>query len=293
MRKKIFMILAAMALMICVPQHADAQFFKKLGQALDKVDKALDAMVGDTGQGDAATTKQGTAAAAEKSSVKPFKGIWYSDVLHLDIDFYGNSVLNPFTMDDEYCPGVITLLADNGSTSFDIAEAKIAGNKVTAKTSDEAVVAMELLADGNMKVTLPEMVLVTLEEDKTFKGDYIVKRGGPFVGKWTFKSGGSEGALTLDLYGQSVVDESNGSANYGIMYVGYGMKTDNCVITRWQEDGNNVKVTFVGGRDGGTRTAVLTYDPTTAKISVSNVTEVSDCSECYVTDGLTFAKSQR
>ncbi len=48
------------ALMAFLPQEANAQFFKKLGKALEKVDKALDSVVGDTNAKETATAKQAT-----------------------------------------------------------------------------------------------------------------------------------------------------------------------------------------------------------------------------------------
>ena len=303
MKRTLLVTMTVAALMAFLPQEANAQFFKKLGKALEKVDKALDSVVGDTNAKETATAKQATtatatqataAAATNKAGAKPFKGVWSSDELHLNIDFYNNSIPNPMSMDEEPCPGLITLMSANGSTSYDITEAKISGSKAICKTSDDSAVTMVLQADRTMKVTLPEMLLISVKENKTFKGDYIVKRGGPFAGIWTFKGNGSEGMLELDLYGKSVVDESDGTVNmcYGKISVCYGMNIDNCIITKWTEEGNKATVTFTGGRDGGIHKAMLTYNPANGKISVSDVTDVSDCSECYVTDGMVFSKNR-
>ena len=86
--------LAALAL-ASAPQQAEAQFFKKLGQALDKVEKAVDKVL-DTGSETAATGQQtaadGTKVACNLSGFTiEYKGVtWYKDFCGVDFMLTNN-----------------------------------------------------------------------------------------------------------------------------------------------------------------------------------------------------------
>lgn len=122
---------------------------------------------------------------------------------------------------------------------------------------------------------------------------------GPFKGTWTLQSNNAEGKLTLDLYNKSVTGmtfDGDDVKCYGTIYigmtVGLSVRTDECLITECLPNGNKATVKFVGGRDGNTYQAILTYNPTTKKITVSDCQRLGDeeFGECYVTDGLIFSK---
>lgn len=63
-------------------------------------------------------------------------------------------------------------------------------------------------------------------------------------------------------------------------------------ILECQPEGNKATIKFVGGRDGNTYQAVLTFDPKTKKITVSDRKRLGEeeFGECYVDDGLVFSK---
>lgn len=127
----------------------------------------------------------------------------------------------------------------------------------------------------------------------------VVKLSGPFKGVWNMKDGDSEGKLTLDLYNKSVTGMSADGDDikcYGTIYVclvyGASIRVDECPILECQPEGNKATIKFVGGRDGNTYQAVLTFDPKTKKITVSDRKRLGEeeFGECYVDDGLVFSK---
>lgn len=122
---------------------------------------------------------------------------------------------------------------------------------------------------------------------------------GPFKGVWNLKSNNSEGEMKIDLYNKSVVgmtfdgDEVQcfGTINVTIVN-GASIRIDECVVTDSQPKGNKATVKFISGRDGNTYQAVLTYNPSSKDITISDRQRLGDeeFGDCYVYDGLVFSK---
>lgn len=230
-------------------------------------------------------------------TVKPFKGQWYSDEIYMDIDFYGNTVSDPNSMDGDPCPGIIKVRKGGSEMSYTILSMKINGKKASGIVSDndfqEQPMSAEILADGTMKITIPALKLIMGEGDiKVFKGEKILRKAAPFAGKWSLKGNGITAEMILNLYDRCIMGmnaDMNDALSYGIINITMGMNVDDCSILSWEGAGNTVDVKFVSSRSGGIYKAKLTYLPSTKKIKVSQVTPVgSDAGECYLTDGMEF-----
>lgn len=122
-----------------------------------------------------------------------------------------------------------------------------------------------------------------------------------FKGQWSMKGNGVEGLLDLDFYGKTVDGtdlDGNEAKCFGTIFVAYGsgasVRPDECSILVWQGKGNSVKIAFVGGRSGELYRAVLSFNPVSNTMTITNVKPASEDSfgECYVTDGLVFKKSR-
>ncbi len=126
-----------------------------------------------------------------------------------------------------------------------------------------------------------------------------VAASGPFKGEWTLKGQGVEGKLTLNFYNKTITGmdaEGNSIKCYGNIYVGYGtganIQTDECPIIKWKTNGNLAYIQYIGSRDGNTYQSLLTYDPSTKKMSISETKVVVEegMGNCFVEDGLVFTK---
>lgn len=122
---------------------------------------------------------------------------------------------------------------------------------------------------------------------------------GPFKGVWNLKSNNYEGEMKIDLYNKSVVGmtfDGDEVQCYGTINVtivnGASIRIDECVVTDSQPKGNKATVKFISGRDGNTYQAVLTYNPSSKDITISDRQRLGDeeFGDCYVYDGLVFSK---
>ena len=304
--------LAALTLAFA-PQQAEAQFFKKLGKALEDVSKTVDKVL-DTGS-ETASTGQQTAADGTKvtCNLKDFtleyKGVtWYKEFCGVDmmLTYNGEKAERVYYFDKmkvvgadgtqlqarSYVGGNITSLG-NGDFDFEPGVPV----KVTFALFD--------MPRGGTKLSLCQMRTQQHTPTGGYQDRYIELRNvvvppmptagkaksGPFKGVWTLRGNGVEGKLTLDFYGKSI-DGMDAMGCYGTIYVAYGQKVDDCPITAWEANGNTATVTYIGGRDGNTYSSVLTLDAQAGKVTVSGTRVLKDegMGDCYVSDGLVFKR---
>lgn len=308
--------LAALTLAFA-PQQAEAQFFKKLGKALEDVSKTVDKVL-DTGS-ETASTGQQTAADGTKvtCNLKDFtlkyKGVtWYKEFCGVDmmLTYNGEKAERVYYFDKmkvvgadgtqlqarSYVGGNITSLG-NGDFDFEPGVPV----KVTFALFD--------MPRGGTKLSLCQMRTQQHTPTGGYQDRYIELRNvvvppmptagkaksGPFKGVWTLRGNGVEGKLTLDFYGKSI-DGMDAMGNemkcYGTIYVAYGQKVDDCPITAWEANGNTATVTYIGGRDGNTYSSVLTLDAQAGMVTVSGTRVLKDegMGDCYVSDGLVFKR---
>lgn len=239
------------------------------------------------------------AVTASAQSARPFKGVWYSPDMYIEIDFHGQSIPDPEAMDDgETCAGVIKVKPGLITSTNSMWDAKVSGKRATATTylnEDNQTLTFELLPDGGMKVTsAPGFAYLGEGEEGmlTLPSPQILRKASPFAGEWKLAKG--DGKLTLNLHNKCIYDEAHEKLGYGTIYVAYnqGMYVDDCIVTEAEIDGNRAVITYTGSRSGNDYRATLVYDPATRRITVKNPAPVTpgEDGECYVTDGLVFGK---
>lgn len=315
--KKTIMTVMAVTVFALSPQHASAQFFKKIGKALETVEKAVDKVL-DTG---ASTNSSDANAAFDGTKVInqlpgfaiEYKGVnWQKDFCGIEfvITNNGNRTARVYYFDK---------MKAFGADGCQYASRSIVGNSVTSLGNGDfdfepgvpvkCVFALFDLPEKGTTMSLCQLRTQTHDAKQGYQERYIEFRNvpipqreaasGPFKGVWTIKGNNMEGKLNLDFYGKSIdgMDaEGNEMKCYGTIYVGYGsgasIQIDECPITAWKADGNEATVTYLGGRDGNTYQSVLTYNPSSKKISVSGTRSITaeGMGECYVEDGLVFSK---
>lgn len=316
--KKIIVSTIAIIAFALYPLHANAQFLKKLGKALDKMEKKVDKALG-TGTQTTGSNASTTADGIKVINNLPGFAIEYKGVVWQK-DFCGIEfvVTNKGTKTDRvYYFDKMKAYGADGS-QYDCRS--IVGNSVTSLGNGDfdfepgvpvkCVFALFDLPESGTTMSLCQLRTQTHDPKKGYQERFvefrnvpIPQRGAassePFKGVWTLKGNGIEGKLDLDFYGKSIAGtdaEGNNIKCYGTIYVGYGsgagIQVDECSIIAWKADGNKATVQYVGGRDGNTYQSVLTYDPANGKISVSETKIVADegMGECYVEDGLVFSK---
>lgn len=231
-------------------------------------------------------------------STKPFKGVWYSPDMYLEIDFYGESIPDPEAMDDETCAGVIKVKPGINTSKLAMWDVKVSGKRATATTylnEDNQTLTFELLPDGGMKITSePGFAYLGEGEEgmKTLPSPQVLRKASPFSGTWKLNKG--DGTLTLNLHDRCIYSEHHEKLGYGTIYITYnqGMYVDECVVTGSEINGNSATIRFTSGRSGADYRATLVYDPATKRITVKDTAPVNpdEEGECYVTDGLVFCK---
>lgn len=308
--------LAALAL-ASAPQQAEAQFFKKLGQALDKVEKAVDKVL-DTGS-EATTAGQQTAADGTKVACNlggftiEYKGVtWYKDFCGVDFMLTNSGAKTERVYYFDKLKAI-------GADGTQLQARSLVGGSVTSLGNGDfdfepgvpvkVTFALFDIPRGGTTVSLCQMRTQQHTPTGGYQDRYIEFRNvvvppmptagkaasGPFKGVWTLKGNGVEGKLTLDFYGKSI-DGTDAMGNemkcYGTIYVAYGQNVDDCPITAWEANGNTATVTYLGGRDGNTYSSVLTLDPATGKVTVSGTRILKDegMGDCYVNDELVFKR---
>lgn len=317
MKKNIVTIIAITILAVS-PQCANAQFFKKLGKALEKVGKTVEKGP-DTETSANSSDASATSDGAKVTNNLPgftveYKGVnWQKDFCGVEfvITNNGSQTVRVYYFDK---------MKAFGADGSQYACRSIVGNSVTSLGNGDfdfepgvpvkCVFALFDLPEKGTTMSLCQLRTQTHDAKQGYQDRYIEFRNvpvpqrqaaasGPFKGVWTLKGNNIEGKLTLDFYGKSIdgMDaEGKDIKCFGIIYVGYGsgagIQTDECPITAWKTNGNEATVTYIGGRDGNTYQSVLTYNSSSKKISVSGtkVVTAEGMGECYVNDGLVFSK---
>lgn len=237
-----------------------------------------------------------------KMDENPFKGMWYSDVVELEIDFYENTVAIDGP-DEEYGPGNIRYGMDY-CFSTDFSSVEVTGNKATATMGDGDNVTFEATDDGNLVMTSSGITYVDMNESQRILPSTIVlKRAKPeaqtgaFRGTWRMKEDKSEsGLMEIDLYDKTFVGQDadlNDAPCYGLVNRVVNMRPDDCTITGCEViSETEATIEFVGSRGGSTFRAKLVYDPEANTLTVKDreTVKTEGMGECYLYDGLVFYK---
>lgn len=299
-------------------QYAHAQFLKKLGKALDKIEKTVDKVLDTDTPANNSNANQISDGIKVVSNLPGFtieyKGVkWQKDFCGIEFTVVnnGNKATRVYYFDK-----MKTFDTDGNQ----YASRSIVGNNVTSLGNGDfdfepgvpvrCTYALFDLPEKGMNMSLCQLRTQIHDVKQGYQDCFIEFRNvpipqrtiaspGPFKGVWILKGNNVEGKLNLDFYEKSITGtdaEGNDVKCYGTIYVGYGsgagIQVDECPIIAWQADGNKATVKYVGGRDGNTYQSVLTYDAVSGNISVSETRVIVDegMGECYVEDGLVFSK---
>lgn len=300
------------------PQFAHAQFFKKIGKALNQVEKTVDKFL------DTESPANGSGEVVILDGLKvinklpgitiEFKGVnWQKDFCGIDFVITNNS------------SKIIRVYYFDKMKSFDAsgnqyAARSIIGNSVTSLGNGDfdfepgvpvkCTYALFDLPEKGTRMSLCQLRTQVHDAKQGYQDCFIEFRDvvipqraltafGPFKGVWTLKGNNIEGKLNLDFFEKSINGsdaEGNDIKCYGTIYVGYGqgagIQVDECSIIATKVEGNKATVKYIGGRDGNTYQSVLTYNTTDKKIRISETRFViaEGMGECYVEDGLEFSK---
>lgn len=315
--KKTLITIAAMAALTFLPQQANAQFFKKLGKALENVEKAVDKVL-DTDETTGNSNENLTADGVKVINNLPqftieYKGVsWQKDFCGIEFVVTNNGSKTTQVYDFDR-------MKTFGSDGNQYTSRSIVGNKVTSLGNGDfdfepgvpvkCIYALFELPQEGAKMSLCQLRTRIHDAKQGYLDRFIEFRNvtiparaaasGPFKGVWNLKGNGIEGKLNLDFYGKSITGtnaEGNDIKCYGTIYVGYGsgagIQVDECPIIAWNANGNKATVKYIGGRDGNTYQSVLTYNTTNKRISVSDtkIITAEGMGDCYITDGLVFSK---
>ena len=312
--KTINTIIAIILSLFLVPQSANAQFFKKLEKALQKVEKKVDKAL------DAGSAVSNTDIANGIKVVNnlpqfslEYKGIsWQKDFCGIDfvITNKGNHPVHVYYFDR---------MKTFDSDGNEYASRSIVGNRVTSLGNGnfdfepgvpvKITYALFDLPQKGANMSLCQLRTQIHDAQKGYQDCFIEFRNvpipqrpvavsKPFKGEWFLKGNNIERKLSLDFYEKSITGmdaEGNEIKCFGIISVGYGngagIQVDECPIISWQGNGNKATVKYIGGRDGNTYQSVLTYNAVSNKISISETKVLIDegMGECYVSDGLIFS----
>lgn len=316
--KKAILTALTLALFAFGQPQAHAQFLKKVGKALEKVDKAVDKALSTGSAVSSATTAATTGGVRVVNKLNGFtveyKGVtWQEDFCGIDfvVTNQGDEAVRVYYFDK---------LKAFGADGSEYAARSIVGRNVTSLGNGDfdfepgvpvkCTYALFDLPEGGTTMSLCQVRTQQHDPKQGYQDRYIEFRNvpiparaaaatGPFKGVWTLKDNGLEGKLTLDFYGKSVTGMNAMGDElkcYGTIYLAYGsgagVQVDDCPITAWKANGNVATVTYEGGRDGNTYSSVLTYNPANGQISVSGTVVVKDegMGDCFVQDDLVFKK---
>lgn len=241
-----------------------------------------------------------SATVAQAQTSRPFKGAWYAPGLYVNIDFYGKTIPDPNSMDEDPCAGIIKIKPETNSMAYTIENLKVSGTKATATAyfaEKDSRLSFEYMSDGTLKITSSDgFSYVDDGLKKLLQSTYTLHRASPFSGEWKLAKG--DGTMKINLYNKEMFEENfegNSELCYGSIYITYnnGMYADNCLITKKKVEGNQAVIEYVGGRDGNTYRALLVYNPSTRQITVKDPVlfkATSETKDCYVTDGLLFTR---
>lgn len=304
----------AVAAFTFLPQQADAQFLKKLGRALEQVEKTVDKALGAGASASSGAAADGTQVVnGLKGFTVEYKGVtWQKDFCGVDFVVTNRSgkTVRVYSFDK---------MKAFGADGTEYAARSVVGNAVTSLGNGDfdfepgvpvkCVYALFDVPEKGAKMSLCQLRLTTF--DNGYQDSFVefrnvplpprpaVTASTPFKGVWTLGGTNLEGRLNLDFPGRSIdgMDAlSNGIKCYGTIYVGYGsgasLQVDECSIISWKGEGNQATVEFIGGRDGNTYQAVMTYAPSDGTIRFSDIRVVREegMAECFVSDDLVFEK---
>ncbi len=298
-----------MATLAFTPQDSNAQFFKKVGKALDKFTSSTPTNTGTN------TTTSTTADGAKVVNnltdfTVDFKGVkWYKDFCGIEfvVTNTGSTAKKVYSFER------VKVFDANGT---EYTGRTIVGNSMTSLGNGDfdfepgvpvkCIFALYQLPKAGVTMSLCQIRSTMHNPQKGYEDRFIefrnvvippvpVAASGPFKGEWTLKGQGAEGKLTLDFYSKSITGmdaEGNSIKCYGNIYVAYGTQIDECPIIKWKTNGNLAQIQYIGSRDGNTYQSLLTYDPSTKKMSISETKVVVEegMGNCFVQDGLVFTQ---
>lgn len=308
------MSIAAMtmlAVFALAPIKAEAQFFKKLGKAVNKVLDTPSSSKKSSGQ----TKTVGNVKIVNKlpGFEVDYKGVTWQK------DFCGVEITVTNTGDETVRVYDFNKMKTFDSDGNEYASRSFVGKNLTTVGNGDfdfepgvpvkCVYALFDLPENGTTMSLLQLRTRTHEGANGYVDRYIELRNvpiparqtaapagaKPFKGVWTATGNGFEAKAELDLYGKTVNGtdaDYNDIKCYGMIHVGYGDRVDDCSITACNPNGNKAGITFVSSRDGHIYTAMLTVDPAKNTLTVSDVTLTGDSEfgDCYVNDGLVLKK---
>ncbi len=304
------MSIAAMtmlAVFALAPIKAEAQFFKKLGKAVNKVLDTPSSSKKSSGQ----TKTVGNVKIVNKlpGFEVDYKGVTWQK------DFCGVEITVTNTGDETVRVYDFNKMKTFDSDGNEYASRSIVGKNLTTVGNGDfdfepgvpvkCIYALFDLPENGTTMSLLQLRTRTHEGANGYVDRYIELRNvpiparqqaatagaKPFKGVWTATGNGYEAKAELDLYGMTI-DGTDADYNdikcYGMIHVGFGDRVDDCSITACKPNGNKAGITFTSSRDGHIYTATLTVDPAKNTLTVSDVTLTGDeeFSDCYVNDGL-------
>lgn len=312
MKKTVF-ALALMSLFF-FPGQIKAQFFKNLGKALESVGKTLLSDENTNSNTNNQVVTDGTKVINNLPGFAiDYKGVvWQDDYcgVYFVLTNKSDKVVKVYSFER-----MKTFDADGNQYN----SRSIVGNQMSSGGNGDfefepgvpvkCVYALYNLPTAGTTMSLCQLRLETFNNG--YKSSFIEFRNvpippkpakalKPFKGVWNMKTNNAEGKLTLDFYGKSVSGMDTNGNNikcYGTIYVnivsGANVRVDECPIIAWQADNNKAIIKFIGGRDENTYQAVLTYNPSDGKMTITDKQLVGNAeygTECYVYDNMVFSR---
>ncbi len=306
--------------MAMMPLQSNAQFFKKLGKALDKVGKNVDKALGT----DTETTSASTSTASDGTKVinklpgftVVYNGVkWYKDFCGIEFTVTNNGSKAERVY---YFDKMKTF--DSDGTEY--SSRSFVGKNLTSLGNGDfdfepgvpvkCIYALFDIPENGVKMSLCQLRVQMHDAKKGYQDRYIEFRNvptpkrdattaaaqaasGPFKGKW---KSGNESVLTLDFYGKSI-DGTDADYNdikcYGSIYISFNnaSQVDESSVVSWKADGNKANIEYIGGRDQNKYSAVLTYNTSDKSMTISNIKQLTgeaESGQSFVTDGMKFTK---
>lgn len=309
---------AVMTLMLVMsPLYAEAQFLKKLGKALEKAEKTVGNVLDSETSSNVQKIKTNTDGTKVVNNLKGFT-VEYQGVTWQK-DFCGVNFIITNNNDKAVQVYQFEKMKTFGSDGTQYASRSIVGNALTSLGNGDfdfepgvpvkCIYAIFDLPEKGTKMSLCQLRLKTF--DNGYNDNFVEFRNvtippkpteasaKPFKGVWKLEGKNLEGKLNLDIYGKSVAGTDamgNDIKCYGTIYVGYGsgasIQVDECSIISCKGQGNSVSVNFIGGRDGNTYQALMTYNPQNGSISFKDIKIVQEegMAECFLSEDLVFEK---
>lgn len=115
----------------------------------------------------------------------PFKGVWHSPDMYINIDFYGNTIPDPNSMDEDPCAGIMRVRPGESTVAYTIENVKVSGSKATATAymaEGDSRLTFECLADGSMKVTSSNGFAYVDDSLKHLPSPQVLRKASPSAG---------------------------------------------------------------------------------------------------------------